>query len=55
MKKYIETHPWKIIETDFSLNDNMVTESLLAIGNGRMGQKPYLKRHLPVKALEVPI
>jgi maltose phosphorylase len=39
MKKYIETHPWKIIETDFSLNDNMVTESLLAIGNGRMGQR----------------
>ncbi|HMZ24065.1 MAG TPA: glycoside hydrolase family 65 protein, partial [Saprospiraceae bacterium] len=39
MKKYIEIHPWKIIETDFSLNDNMVTESLLAIGNGRMGQR----------------
>jgi len=39
MKKYVEAHPWKIIETDFSLHDNMVTESLLAIGNGRMGQR----------------
>ncbi|MCO6462247.1 MAG: glycoside hydrolase family 65 protein [Saprospiraceae bacterium] len=39
MKKYIEAHPWKIIETDFSLDDNMITESLLAIGNGRMGQR----------------
>ena len=39
MKQYVEAHPWKIIETDFSTGDNMVTESLLSIGNGRMGQR----------------
>ncbi len=39
MRQYVEAHPWKIIETDFSPDDNMVTESLLSIGNGRMGQR----------------
>ncbi|MBK9550735.1 MAG: glycoside hydrolase family 65 protein [Saprospiraceae bacterium] len=39
MKQYVEAHPWKIIETDFSTGDNMVTESLLSIGNGKMGQR----------------
>ena len=39
MKSYIQHHPWQIIENSWSEHNNKVSESLCAIGNGRMGQR----------------
>lgn len=39
MKNYIIHDEWKIIEKGFHKEDNRITESLLSIGNGRMGQR----------------
>ena len=39
MKRYLDVHPWKIIESDFDPENQMISESLFSIGNGRMGQR----------------
>jgi maltose phosphorylase len=39
MKDYIIHHPWKIIEDKWRPEVNEVSESLCALGNGRMGQR----------------
>ena len=39
MKNYIKHHPWKIIEDDFNVELNRVSESLFSIGNGKFGQR----------------
>ncbi len=39
MKNYIIHDPWCIIEDKFHPHENKVSESLCAIGNGRMGQR----------------
>lgn len=52
MRQYVEADPWKIIETDFSTGDNMVTESLLSIGNGRMGQRATFEETYSGETLE---
>jgi len=39
MKDYIIHNEWKIIEDGFHKEENRITESLLSIGNGRMGQR----------------
>jgi maltose phosphorylase len=39
MKNYISHHPWKIVENGFHAEENEVTESLMSLGNGRMGQR----------------
>jgi maltose phosphorylase len=39
MKNYISHHPWKIVENGFHVEENEVTESLMSLGNGRMGQR----------------
>ena len=39
MKNYIKHDEWKIIEDGFHSEYNRITESLLSIGNGRLGQR----------------
>ena len=37
--KYLETHPWKIIENKWEPQLNQGSESIFSIGNGHMGQR----------------
>jgi maltose phosphorylase len=37
MKKYLEKHPWKIIEKSLIAENNLVSESIASLGNGRLG------------------
>lgn len=39
MKNYIQHDPWCIIEEGWHPEENKVTESLMSLGNGRMGQR----------------
>lgn len=39
MKKYITPDAWCIIEDGFHPENNEITESLMSLGNGRMGQR----------------
>lgn len=39
MKHYLEKDAWKIIERGFHPEHNKITESILSIGNGYMGQR----------------
>ncbi|AMR33729.1 maltose phosphorylase [Mucilaginibacter sp. PAMC 26640] len=39
MKDYFKVDEWKIIEEGFDPNYNKVAESVLSLGNGRMGQR----------------
>jgi maltose phosphorylase len=37
MKNYISYDPWKVVEDGFHASNNEITESLMSLGNGRMG------------------
>ena len=39
MKDYIVKHDWKIIEDSYDPATNQITESLMSLGNGYMGQR----------------
>ncbi|MDF1696440.1 MAG: family 65 glycosyl hydrolase domain-containing protein [Saprospiraceae bacterium] len=39
MKDYIVEHKWKIIEESYNSDYNQITESLMSLGNGKMGQR----------------
>jgi maltose phosphorylase len=39
MIKYLQTHPWKIIEEGFKRKHHRSSESIFSIGNGRFGQR----------------
>lgn len=39
MERYIKPDAWNIIEEEFNPTKNKISESLLSIGNGRMGQR----------------
>ena len=39
MKPAIENHPWKLIESTWNADQHIMSESLFALGNGRMGQR----------------
>ncbi len=39
MKDIVTVHPWKVIEDHFDEEIHPITESLMSIGNGRMGQR----------------
>jgi len=39
MKDYIKIDEWKIIEDQYVNDHNQITESLLSLGNGQMGQR----------------
>lgn len=39
MRKYVESHEWKIIESGFHLGENKIYESFMSLGNGYMGMR----------------
>jgi len=39
MKNYIQYDPWKIVESGFHPEYNEITESLMSLGNGRIGHR----------------
>ncbi len=39
MKDYIVQHEWKIIEDKYTPEYNQISESLMSLGNGKMGQR----------------
>ena len=39
MKNYIKHDPWSVIEEGWHPEENKITESLMSLGNGRMGQR----------------
>jgi maltose phosphorylase len=39
MKEYLKHHEWQIIEEDFHPENQLVSESVFSIGNGKMGQR----------------
>ncbi|MGL4632621.1 MAG: glycoside hydrolase family 65 protein, partial [Leadbetterella sp.] len=52
MKNYLTIHPWKIIEDKFHPEHNEITESLMSIGNGRMGQRGMLEESFSGHSLQ---
>lgn len=51
MKKYITPDEWCIIEEGFHPEDNEITESLMSLGNGRMGQRGNFEETYTGKSL----
>jgi len=45
MKTFVKHDPWCIIEEDFHPEFNRITESLMSLGNGRMGQRANFEEH----------
>jgi len=45
MKDYLEKDPWKIIEKGFNPEYNRITESIMSIGNGYMGQRANFEEY----------
>ncbi len=52
MNQYISTDPWRIIETDFHREHNEITESLMSLGNGRMGGRGNFEEKFTGKTLQ---
>ena len=52
MKNYIKSHEWCVIEEGFHGHDNEITESLMSLGNGRMGQRGNFEEHFSGKTLQ---
>lgn len=51
MKEYIKHDPWCIVEADFHREYNEITESLMALGNGRFGQRGNFEEKFTGKSL----
>jgi maltose phosphorylase len=51
MKKYITPDEWCIIEDGFHRENNEITESLMSLGNGRMGQRGNFEEKYSGKTL----
>jgi len=45
MKTFVKHDPWCIIEEGFHPEFNRITESLMSLGNGRMGQRANFEEH----------
>jgi len=52
MKTYIKHNPWQIIEDTFHPEHNEFSESIFAIGNGRMGQRANFEEEFSGKSLQ---
>jgi maltose phosphorylase len=52
MKDYIKHDAWCVIEEGFDPKYNEISESLCAIGNGRMGQRANFEEHYSGKTLQ---
>ncbi|GHB81574.1 glycoside hydrolase family 65 protein [Persicitalea jodogahamensis] len=51
MKQYITPNPWSVIEEGFHPEENEITESLMSLGNGRMGQRGNFEEKYSGKTL----
>jgi maltose phosphorylase len=51
MKNYITHHEWNIVEDGFHADNNEITESLMSLGNGRMGQRGNFEEKYSGKTL----
>jgi maltose phosphorylase len=51
MKDYITHDEWCIVENGFHAEYNEITESLMSLGNGRMGQRGNFEEHYSGKTL----
>ncbi|QKZ13387.1 glycoside hydrolase family 65 protein [Spirosoma sp. KUDC1026] len=52
MKHYLENNPWRIVENGFHREYNEITESLMSLGNGRMGQRGNFEEKFTGKTLQ---
>src|ERR1700755_339903 len=52
MKDYIKVDEWKIIEEGFDPHNNMVSESIFSLGNGRMAQRANFEEAYSGKSLQ---
>ena len=52
MKNYMKSHEWCIVEEGFHRDDNEVIESLMSLGNGRMGQRGNFEEQFSGKTLQ---
>lgn len=52
MKEYIKHDAWCIIEEGFHAEHNEITESLMSLGNGRMGGRGNFEEHFSGKTLQ---
>ncbi|MCF2504320.1 glycoside hydrolase family 65 protein [Dyadobacter sp. CY107] len=51
MKNYITHDEWCIVENGFHAEYNEITESLMSLGNGRMGQRGNFEEHYSGRSL----
>ncbi|MCF0059696.1 glycoside hydrolase family 65 protein [Dyadobacter sp. CY356] len=51
MKNYITHDEWNIVEDGFHAENNEITESLMSLGNGRMGQRGNFEEQYTGKTL----
>lgn len=52
MKDYIVKDPWKIIEDAYIAEHNQITESLMSLGNGQMGQRANFEEQYSGETLQ---
>lgn len=52
MKQYITGDPWRIIEDGFHRDENEVTESLMSLGNGRLGGRGSFEEKFTGKTMQ---
>ena len=52
MKHYITQDPWNIVEDGFHRDHNEITESLMSLGNGRLGQRGNFEEKFSGKTLQ---
>ncbi len=52
MKQYITQDPWRIVEDGFHREHNEVTESLMSLGNGRLGGRGSFEEKFTGKTLQ---
>src|SRR5690554_3575432 len=52
MNQYFEHHPWKIIETKFNVENQLISESIFSLGNGYMGQRANFEERYSGETLQ---
>ncbi len=52
MKNYLKQDPWCIIEEGWHPQENKITESLMSLGNGRMGQRGNFEEQFSGETLQ---
>lgn len=52
MKNYIVHHEWKVIEDRFFPENNKISESLMSLGNGRMGHRANFEERFSGETLQ---